>query len=85
MTANGVDGTARDMLIALVDDLRSKPGEFVYESALQTAFRARGLRAEQIDAALQYALQQRWLKHNSRDGVYVLTSDGFAESGRPQP
>ncbi len=69
---------AKDVLEALVNDLKLQPGQFVYEDPVHIAFKFRGLAAEDIWAGLEYAKQQEWLMFDSVRRVYTLTKAGFA-------
>lgn len=76
-----VDGPARiakDIIDALVQDLKLQPGGFVYEKPLGIAFQARGLTVEDINGALEHAKQQGWLIFDPVWRIYTLTPVGFA-------
>jgi len=68
---------ATDIVKAVVTDLKLRPGEFVYEKPLGTAFRARGLTVEDIGAGLEHAKQQGWLVFDPVQRIYTLTHAGF--------
>ncbi len=68
---------AKDIVEALVTDLKLRPGEFVYEKPLATAFGARRLTFEDILAGLEHAKQQGWLVYDPVQCIYTLTHAGF--------
>jgi hypothetical protein len=68
---------ARDILESLVQDLKLRPGELVYERSLIVSFKSRGLTVQDIAAGLEYATQQGWLICDPVQGIYTLTQAGF--------
>ncbi len=76
--AANATSVARDILVALVNDLKIRPGDYVYETPIRVAFELRGIPATDIRTGLEYASQQGWLSFDSQLRVYVLTKLGFA-------
>ncbi len=68
---------AKNIIEALAQDLKLRPGDFVYEKPLGTAFRARGLTVEDIHSGLEHAQQQGWLIFDPVQRIYTLTQAGF--------
>jgi len=69
---------AKDIVEALVQDLKFQPGDFVYEKPLGIAFKARGLAVEDISVGLEHAKQRGWLIFDPVQRIYTLTQAGFA-------
>lgn len=69
---------AKDIVAALVQDLKFRPGDFVYHKPLDIAFRARGLTVEDISGGLEHAKHHGWLIFDPVQRVYTLTHAGFA-------
>jgi hypothetical protein len=65
---------AKNIIEALVQDLKFRPGDFVYEKPLSIAF---GLTAENISGGLEHAQLQGWPIFDPVQRIYTLTRAGF--------
>ncbi len=74
----GPERIAKDILDVLVRELKFRPGDFLYESALVIAFKVNGLTVKDTTAGLAYARQQGWLIFDPDLQAYELTRAGFA-------
>ena len=68
---------AKNIVGALVQDLKFRPGDFVYEKPLSIAFTVHGLTVENINGGLEHAQQQGWLIFDPLQHIYTLTQAGF--------
>jgi len=73
----GPERIAKAIVETLIQDLKFRPGDFVYEKPLGIAFKARGLTPEDISGGLEHAQQRGWLIFNPIQRVYTLTRAGF--------
>jgi len=69
---------AKDIVEALVQDLKFRPGDFVYEKPLGIAFKVRGLAVEDISGGLEHAKQAGMAHFRPVQRIYTLTQAGFA-------
>lgn len=76
----GAAPIAKHIVHALVQDVKLRPGDFVYETSLDRAFRAFGLTVEEITSGLDHATAQGWLVFDSAQRIYTLTQAGLANA-----
>ena len=75
---------AKQILDALVIDVRLQARDLIYEEPLRSSLIAVGFGEEDIHAGLEHAEERGWLTHDAGERVYVLTRAGFAWPRSPE-